>query len=154
MGDVIIRSAGPEDLAEIAAMCHQLWPDASIEEHAKAFLPLLAGDAPGKLPAIVLIAQQPAGQSVGFVEVGLRSHADGCNASRPVGYIEGWYVAPACRRRKIGDRLIAAAEEWARRQGCIEMASDTWVDNIESQIAHEALGFEVVDRCVHYRKQL
>jgi aminoglycoside 6'-N-acetyltransferase I len=34
------------------------------------------------------------------------------------------------------------------------MASDTWLDALDSQQAHEALGFEVVDRCVHYRKNL
>jgi aminoglycoside 6'-N-acetyltransferase I len=34
------------------------------------------------------------------------------------------------------------------------MASDTWQDNVDSQRAHEALGFEVVDRCVNYRKVL
>jgi aminoglycoside 6'-N-acetyltransferase I len=34
------------------------------------------------------------------------------------------------------------------------MASDAWLDGLESQHAHEALGFEVVDRCVHYRKLL
>jgi aminoglycoside 6'-N-acetyltransferase I len=34
------------------------------------------------------------------------------------------------------------------------MASDTWIDNELSQSCHEALGFEVVDRCVHYRKGL
>jgi SAM-dependent methyltransferase len=34
------------------------------------------------------------------------------------------------------------------------MASDTWVDAEESQRAHPALGFEVVDRCVHYRKTI
>lgn len=33
-------------------------------------------------------------------------------------------------------------------------ASDTWIDNELSQICHEALGFEVVDRCVHYCKTL
>jgi aminoglycoside 6'-N-acetyltransferase I len=34
------------------------------------------------------------------------------------------------------------------------MASDTWIDNEGSQRAHEALGYEVVDHCVHYRKRL
>ncbi len=34
------------------------------------------------------------------------------------------------------------------------LASDTWADNVTSQHVHEALGFEVVDRCVHYRKRL
>jgi len=31
---------------------------------------------------------------VGFLEVGLRSHADGCDPAQPVGYVEGWFVAP------------------------------------------------------------
>jgi aminoglycoside 6'-N-acetyltransferase I len=34
------------------------------------------------------------------------------------------------------------------------MASDTWLENEGAQRAHEALGFEVVDRCVNYRKAL
>jgi aminoglycoside 6'-N-acetyltransferase I len=71
-----------------------------------------------------------------------------------VGYLEGWYVSPDWRRRGVGGRLIAAAEAWARRQGCREMASDTWIDNVDGQSAHEALGYEVVDRCVNYRKLL
>jgi aminoglycoside 6'-N-acetyltransferase I len=33
------------------------------------------------------------------------------------------------------------------------MASDALIDNDGSQPAHEALGFEVVDRCVHFRKE-
>jgi aminoglycoside 6'-N-acetyltransferase I len=34
------------------------------------------------------------------------------------------------------------------------MASDTWIDNEVSQRVHDSLGYEVVDRCVHYRKAL
>jgi aminoglycoside 6'-N-acetyltransferase I len=71
-----------------------------------------------------------------------------------VGYLEGWYVCPEWRRRKVGSRLVAEAEAWARKLGCKEMASDTWADNQEAQQAHQDLGFEVVDRCVNYRKLL
>jgi hypothetical protein len=49
---------------------------------------------------------------------------------------------------------MAPAEPWSRRQGYREIASDTWLDNVGSQTAHQALGFEVVDRCVNYRKAL
>ena len=58
------------------------------------------------------------------------------------------------QRRAVGRALMAAAEEWARSQGAREIASDTWCDNEPSQQAHAALGFEVVDRCVHFRKSL
>jgi aminoglycoside 6'-N-acetyltransferase I len=71
-----------------------------------------------------------------------------------VGFLEGWYVAETHRRRGVGAALLRAAEDWAREQGCTEMASDTWLDNEGSQRAHEALGFEEVDRCVNYRKSL
>ena len=114
---------------------------------------MLAGNFPGTFPIAVLLAED-CGRIVGFIEVDLRSHADGCDPSRPTGYIEGWYVAPQCRQRRVGAKLVAAAEDWARKQGCTEMASDAWLDSEDSQRAHEALGFEVVDRCVHYRKDL
>jgi aminoglycoside 6'-N-acetyltransferase I len=154
MDDLVVRRAEPEDLEQLAYMCHELWPYTGVEEHALEVLPLLKGATQSNLPTVFLLAQHSGGEIIGFVEVGLRSHAEGCNPSRPVGYIEGWYVAPSFRRKRVGAQLIAAAEEWARDQGCIEMASDTWLDNLESQTAHEALGFEEVERSVNYRKRL
>jgi aminoglycoside 6'-N-acetyltransferase I len=116
--------------------------------------PILAGDTPGAMPLINFVAEIADGTLAGFAEVDLRSHADGCDPKRPVGYLEGWYVIAEYRRSGVGRRLLAAAEEWARSHGCVEMASDTWIDNEVSQRCHEALGFEVVDRCVNYRKAL
>ena len=54
----------------------------------------------------------------------------------------------------VGRALVECAERWVREQGCTELASDTWLDSEASQRAHEALGFELVDRCVNYRKSL
>jgi aminoglycoside 6'-N-acetyltransferase I len=154
MEHLIVRSAQLDDVPEVARMCHSLWPNASAAEHAEELLTLVGGKSSAPLPATVLLAEDARGHFVGFIEVGLRSHADGCNPSRPSGYIEGWYVTPAYRRKGVGARLVSAAEDWAREQGCTEMASDAWLDALDSQRAHEALGFEVVDRCVHYRKDL
>jgi aminoglycoside 6'-N-acetyltransferase I len=154
MDQAVIRRAAPADLAELAAMCHALWPDGSAEEHAEELVPLLAGNPPGTMPAIIFVAQHASHRLIGFISVDLRSHADGCDPSLPVGFIEGWYVAPEHRRRRIAAQLLAEAELWARNQGCREMASDTWLDHLESQKTHSALGFEVVDQCVHYRKAL
>jgi len=58
------------------------------------------------------------------------------------------------RKRGIGKRLLAAAEDWARGQGCVEMASDAHIDNTLSLRAHESLGFEVVERAILFRKAL
>jgi aminoglycoside 6'-N-acetyltransferase I len=148
-----VRDAKPGDCLVLARLRHSLWPDSSVEEHAGELARLLAREPPSTLPTVILVAEAQ-GEIVGSAEAGLRSHADGCDASRPVGYLEGWYVAPEWRRRKVGARLLAEAEAWARTQGCREMASDTWLNNVDSQSAHHALGFEVVDRCITYRKKL
>jgi aminoglycoside 6'-N-acetyltransferase I len=106
------------------------------------------------MPLAILVAEAGDGMLVGFLEVGLRSHADGCDTRLRVGFVEGWFVEESHRMKGVGAQLMSAAEDWARSQGCAEMASDTWFDSGVSQRAHEALGFEVVDRCVHYRKSL
>jgi len=156
-GDKVhVRPAQASDVEQLARLCEALWPKSSAEQHARELRLLLGGEAASVLttPLTIFVAEGSDGALVGFVEVDLRSHADGCNPSRPVGYIEGWYVAAEHRYRGIGTKLIAEAEDWARGHGCLEIASDALIDNDLSQRAHQALGYEVVDRCVHYRKKL
>ena len=152
--DTCIRTAQLSDRDQLAYLCAALWPASSAQEHARELDPVLRGNIPGTMLLINIVAEGSNGQLIGFLQATLRSHADGCDFSHPVGYIEGWYVAEGFRRRGIGKRLLAAAEQWARSQQCTEMASDTWIDNELSQRVHESLGYEVVDRCVHYRKTL
>jgi aminoglycoside 6'-N-acetyltransferase I len=148
-----IRTGRPHDAEPLARMRAALWPESSVDEHLAEVVELLAGRSPGILPTAVFVAQE-ANTLAGFAEASIRSHADGCDPAIPAGYLEGWYVERAHRGKGIGAALLQAAEEWARSQGCVEMASDTWADNEASQQAHRALGFEEVDRCVHYRKKL
>jgi aminoglycoside 6'-N-acetyltransferase I len=49
---------------------------------------------------------------------------------------------------------MRAAEDWARGQGCAEMASDAEIENEVSHHAQEALGFAACSRVVTYRKTL
>jgi aminoglycoside 6'-N-acetyltransferase I len=149
-----IRHAEISDQHELAKMRELLWPEASIEEHRQEVEPLLRSGKYGTQPMAILISHDEDGTPNGFLEVALRSHADGCDIEQPVGFIEGWFVREASRNRGVGRALMRSAEEWARSQGCLEMASDTWIDHEDSQRAHQALGFEVVDRCVHFRKAL
>ena len=101
----------------------------------------------------VLLAETPRGETVGLAEVSLRPMAEGCS-TRPVGYLEGWYVRPHARHRGVGRRLMEAAEDWAREQGCSEMASDTELGNVASEEAHQRLGYTIVGRAVNFRKPL
>lgn len=131
-----------------------LWPDASAAEHFSEVEAALQGHAGGTLPIVTFVAEAGEGKLCGFLEAGLRSHADGCDTRQPVGFVEGWFVREVYRGQGVGRALMLAAEDWARAQGCIEMASDALIDNEESLRAHGALGFEVVDRCVHFKKLL
>lgn len=149
-----IRSARPLDLPSLALLREALWPYSSAEEHAKELALILAGKFPGTLPLATFVAEAADGALVGFLEASLRSHADECNPAHPVGYLEGWYVVEGARRQGIGGALVRAAEDWARSLGCTEMASDAAVENLVSQRAHEALGFQVTSRAVLYRKPL
>lgn len=148
-----IRLAHDADRRSLAELRHALWPEGSLAEHEGELEQIFDGTWSRNYPYAVFVAES-AGELAGFAEVSVRSRADGCDPTRPVGYLEGWYVSEAHRRRGIAAALLQAAEDWARAQGCVEMASDTWIDNEISQRTHEALGFEVVDRCVNYRKRL
>lgn len=155
MAAVDIRRATLDDCEAIAKMCALLWPDGPLQEHAAELHEKLASGMSGTLPVAILVAADvESGALGGFVEVGLRSHAESCDTARPVGYAEGWFVREELRKSGVGASLMRAAEDWARKQGCREMASDARIDNNMSQRVHEALGYEEVDWCVHYRKKL
>jgi aminoglycoside 6'-N-acetyltransferase I len=154
MSEARIRLGVSSDDEQVARLCEALWPESSWQEHREEIRPILLSKPVSTLPLVIFVAETTDGTLAGFLEVGLRSHADGCDTRHPVGFVEGWFVKESLRRRGLGAQLLSAAENWARSQGCIEMASDTWIDSSLSQHVHEMLEFEVVDRCVHYRKAL
>lgn len=143
----------PTDLHGLMAMRAVLWPDSDSWEHEIELKSVLRDGFLGISPQAIFVVEID-GCLAGFLEVSLRSRADGCDPGHPVAYVEGWYVDPKFRRKGVGRELLAAAEGWGRNQGCREIASDTWIDNEVSQGVHRKLGFEVVDRCVNYRKSL
>jgi len=148
-----VRPVRSDDAAEWRRLRGLLWPG---EDHGPDIAAFFAGDAMVSCPggvAQVLVVEREDGRLGGFVEVGLRPFAEGCE-TRPVGYVEGWYVDEDLRRRGAGAGLVRAAEAWARAQGCVEIASDCAIDNQVSLRAHRALGFVEVERAILLRKRL
>src|SRR5258705_2912912 len=129
VSDICVRLSQLSDRDQLLRMHEALWPKTPAEEHARQLTQILEGKPVVTMPLIILVAEAGDRTLAGFLEVDLRSHADGCNPLRPVGYIQGWYVAEKHRHKGIGRKLLAAAEDWARRQGCVEVASVTWVGN-------------------------
>jgi len=144
-----IHPVRPEEYPAWLEMRQALWPDAELEELGAEQVEILAEPEQNG----VFMAALPSGEPTGFIEVSLRHWAEGCS-THPVGYIEGWFVREAYRRNGIGGRLIAAAEDWAREQGCSEMGSDAEIWNEVSLQAHQALGYQEANRLVTFSKRL
>ena len=138
------------DLSEWLRMRLALWPELAHESHPEDD----ASQWLTRTDGIVLVVERPGNTALaGFIEVGERAFADGCDTS-PVAYLEGWYVDPDLRRRGIGTALLKAAMQWAADHGYREMASDALLENVDSQRAHEAGGFVEVERAVRYKRAL
>jgi aminoglycoside 6'-N-acetyltransferase I len=146
---VDVRTYQSTDYEEWLRLRRALWPEIAGEDEADDAAAWLA-----RTDAVVIVAARPGGAGLaGFVELGARPHADGCDTS-PVAFLEGWYVDADVRRLGIGAALVRAGEAWARQQGYRELASDALLENLTSHRAHEALGFAEVERAVRYRKAL
>jgi aminoglycoside 6'-N-acetyltransferase I len=147
---IVIRPAEERDAAVWERMRQALWPSEP-GEHAHEIAALVGGHRPNREET--LIAFDDSGRALGFVELAIRSFAEGCYAG-PAAYLEGWFVEESVRRTGVGAALVKASEDWARAQGCTELASDAEPDNHGSLAAHKALGFEEVGRAVCFRKSL
>lgn len=148
-----IRSVLPADRDEWLRLRTALWPHAPETEHLAEVDGFLAGHPYGRpVLAAVFVSEAPDGGLNGLLELSVREYAEGCAGPTP--YVEGWYVDAEHRSEGVGRALVRVAEEWARRHGYAELASDAELDNVESQSAHRALGFHEVERAIHFRKDL
>jgi len=146
-----IRALRPDERSAWRELRCLLWPAIAAEDSAVSENEedeILASSERNA----VLVADE-GGRLVGFVEVALRDWAEGCR-TRPVGYVEGWYVRPESRRTGVGRALIEAAERWTLSRGCTELASDAELANTLGHRAHSALGFSEVERVVAFAKRL
>jgi aminoglycoside 6'-N-acetyltransferase I len=148
---VRVRAASKEDAPAWLRMRDALWPGYASTWHADEIQQFFAGKL--SMPLAVLIAEDYAGKPLGFAELSIRNYAEDCVTDR-VAYLEGWYVVPGARRKGVGRALIAAAEQWARQQGCSEFGSDVELDNEISAAAHRALGFTETVQIRCFKKQL
>lgn len=148
--EVTVRAVAPADAERWLELRRALWPEEEgLAEDVERFW---AGTA-RSLAAVLVAQDEGARRIVGFAELSIRPYAEGCTTDR-VAFLEGWYVVPEARRTGVGGRLIAAAEAWARAQGCTELGSDALLENSLGEAAHKALGFVEVERIRCFIKPL
>lgn len=146
-----IRKATLADKQSWLKMRCALWPDDSRETHEKEIDSFFSGEL--KQLGDVLLAENSSGTFVGFVELSIRPYAEGCDSSR-VAYLEGWFVEEDHRRQGIGGALVKAAEDWGRKMGCNEFASDAHMSNEVSRVSHLGLGFEEAGLIRCFKKEI
>ena len=60
----------------------------------------------------------------------------------PIGFIENVVTAADYRRRGIGRKLIAAAVEFAKSQGCYKVTLQSGIERLEAHKFYESVGFD------------
>lgn len=144
-----IRELREKDISEWLRLRKLLWDGVSESEHKSEMLDIYEHSE----TQLVLVAEVGENRLIGFLEASIRPFVEDCHSDH-VGYLEGWFVEPEFRKHGIGRRLVAEAENWARKNGATEMASDAEVGNEMSLRAHVRLGYKETSRLVHLRKDL
>lgn len=144
-----VRPLRESDLSEWLRLRSLLWDEIEVNDHKDEMLGII--DHPET--QFVAVADVGQGRLAGFLEASIRSHVEDCETDN-VGYLEGWFVDPPYRQIGVGRELVRSAEQWARKAGCTEMASDAEIDNSVSLSAHLKLGYNETSRLVHLRKEL
>lgn len=147
--EMIVRPLVETDLTEWLRLRKLLWDRTPEDDHRAEMVDIIEhGDSQA-----VFVADPGNGRLAGFLEVSIRPFVEDCESDH-VGYLEGWFVESDVRKHGIGSELVRMAEDWARRKGCTEMASDAELGNELSLIAHRSLDYQETSRLVHLRKEL
>lgn len=145
-----LRKARLEDADQWARMRECLWAGTR-QEHLVKIGSFLVNKSTEIVDAFVL--DRGNGLLGGFIEINVRCHTEGALANE-VPHIEGWYVDEDLRGQGYGRALFEVAEHWALAHGFTAVASNADISNTDSIDTHKAMGYEEVDRVVHFIKKL
>lgn len=143
-----IQKAQLHEAPTAAQLALRLWPNNELSQFIADMNKFISSEH----CAIFLAYEQHT--AIGFAQCQLRTdYVEGTDSS-PVGYLEGLYVCEAYRQQHIAKQLVAACEQWAITNGCVEFASDCELTNEASIHMHAKLGFHEVNRIVCFTKKL
>lgn len=144
----MVREAEEKDLDAIARMAVVMWNSHSVEDLMNEFADVIKGEESQVF--LKYIQNIP----VGFAQCGMRhDYVEGTDSS-PVGYLEGIFVKKEYRKKGYAKELLSACEQWAKKQGCVEFASDCELSNVDSFAFHMSMGFEEANRIICFTKKL
>lgn len=144
---MVIR-ARKSDVAVLALLAVQLWKEHTLSELEHEFGELTEN------PNTACFIKYKDSQPIGFAHCQLRRDYVEGTASSPVGYLEGIFILDGYRKRGYAKELLSCCENWAVEKGCSEFASDCEIDNDISLKFHLAMGFDVANRIICFRKTI
>ncbi|MEX1255532.1 MAG: GNAT family N-acetyltransferase [Dehalococcoidia bacterium] len=106
------------------------------EEHIKAEMAPVLSTGSG-----LLLFVRAGGRAMGFLSGHVTETTDTIFEGK-LGNIDNVYLKPDLRGRRIGSRLVDAAEAWLRKQGASEIELNVIVANELGRDVWQALGYE------------
>lgn len=143
-----IKKLTSENIEALAHLFVELWPDCTFEtefEYCKKILK-------SKDQTAFLVMQNH--DYIAFAYLSLRNDFVEGATSYPVAYLEGIYVKEAFRKAGVASKLINRAEQWAKENGCSQLASDVEIHNKQSIRFHQKSGFKEENRVVCFIKDI
>ena len=144
----MIRAARENDLEIIANLAILMWKNHSVNDLVKEFLEIMINNESQ------FFLKYENGTPVGFAQCQLRHDYVEGTETTPVGYLEGIFVKEGYRNKGYAKELLAECEAWAKRNGCLEFASDCEIDNFDSLRFHKAMNFKEANRIICFTKKL
>ncbi len=140
-----IRPAQIKDAARLAELSDQLgYP--SQREQVRTRLKMLMADP----DQVVFVADLPGMGAAGWVHV----YRQALLESDLTAEIGGLVVDQACRRMGIGQKLMGAAEDWAREKGCVILHLRSNIIREGAHAFYKALGYEINKTQYSFIKEL
>lgn len=144
----MIKKADKSDVTVLAKLAEKLWDGHSLSELEREFETL--AENPDAACFIKFVDNQP----IGFAQCQLRmDYVEGTHTS-PVGYLEGIFVLKEYRKKGYAREMLEVCKKWALNKKCAEFASDCEIGNDVSRQFHLAMGFEVANRIICFKKML
>ena len=140
-----IRTARPEDYAQMADLAQQLGYASTAEDIAARIAPMQESAEHG-----VFVAELPSGQIAGWIGVFVYRSVE----AEARAEVSGLVVDASTRSRGIGQRLLERAEQWARDKGCRAIGLRTNVVRERAHVFYERQGYHHTKTQRTYRKDL
>ena len=137
MDSITVRPYESADLPLVVALAEQLgYPVA--EDEVFGHMSAIEQDP----NHVVVVAADDLGKAVGWVHVFLARRV----FMPPRADLGGLVVDEAARGKSIGEKLMVAAEEWARQMGCTRIIVRSNVVREEAHRFYHRLGYEISKR--------